>query len=194
MNKANWKDYAKKLILSAILLVVAVFLIEKSYGLWDSRTDVRFRLTISWPENGDDCICGKYTTIQEGIILLRDVQYNKLYSRMDAFEAQLRERIQELNNLPFGGITFDELSQERDYYMNVVIKGFRDCVNTFGSCINGLAKFYNNSAKEEKDKVSDFWDQHKHLWDLSDDLWDRIEPLYDVVNEFWEAGNRKIDY
>ena len=40
--------------------------------------------------------------------------------------------------------------------MNVVIKGFRDCVNTFGSCINGLAKFYNNSAKEEKDKFPTF--------------------------------------
>jgi hypothetical protein len=136
-----------------------------------------------------------YDTIQEGIDLLKDIQYPKIYNRMDAFENQLEARIVELNALPFGGITYDELSQECNDYRNVDIARLRDCVSTYGQCcINNLTAIYNSLTWEEKCQIPDFWDQHSNLWGLSDQLWNKYDELYDIGNEVWEAGENKIDY
>lgn len=180
----------------AVLIMGTVLFAGTGYGLWGHNADVRFKLTISKPEGEEDfCICGTYTTIQEGIDLLKDVQYPKIHNRMVAFEDRIRGRIAELNELPFGGITSEELSQEYKQYMNVNIPRFRNHVSTYGShCINELAAFYRRSTKEEQDQVPDFWQQHTHLWSLSDQLWDKLDELYPVVNEFLKAGQKKIDY
>lgn len=186
----------KNLIFVITLLIIVTAIIGTSFALWGHNTEVKFKLSISRPEDDDNsCICGTYSSIQEGIDLLKDIQYPKIYDRMDAFVSQLQERIIELNNLPYGGITFDELSQERDQYVNVDIMGFKKCIETYGQhCIQNLKEFYEQSPQEEKQQVPDFWAQHDMLWRLSDQLWDRYSELYRVVDEFWEAGERKIKY
>lgn len=165
------------------------------YALWRHNTEVVFNLTISEPEQGDGCcVCGMYDTVQEGIDLLRDVQYPKVYNRLDAFKNQIEARIIELEALPYGGITFDELSQERNQYMADIAE-FRECVRTYGQCcINTLTAIYNSLTWQEKSQIPDFWTQHSNLWDLSDQLWYKLDELYDVVDEFWEVGESKIDY
>lgn len=186
-----------KKIVSIIVLsiMVAAFLAGTGYGLWGHNTDVKFKLTISQPEEDSCCICGTYTSIQEGIDLLKNVQYTKICNRMDRFKDRLRARIAELNNLPIGGITKDELSQEIDRYRNVDIKQITECISTYGSCcINELANFYNKSSEKEKMQVPDFWDQHDELWDLSDQLWDRCDELYDIVDEVEKVGKKKIKH
>ncbi len=183
------------LVLSIALIAGISLLSGTGYALWRHSTSVRFKLTILKPAEDDiGCVCGTYATIREGIDLLH-IQHAKIRDRMDEFAARLQARIEEIEALPYGGITYEELKEERNRYVNVDIKNFRDYIITFGShCINGLAKFYNQSSKEEKDQVPDFWEQHGILWDLSDELWDRHDGLYDLVNEFWKAGEKKIDW
>ncbi|MGI6189630.1 MAG: hypothetical protein ACOYI1_07880 [Caldicoprobacteraceae bacterium] len=194
MRKAIRKNRIKKIVIPAVVLIISAFLINAGYGLWSSRAEVRFRLTIWWPADYE-CVCGTYATIQEGIILLRDHQYNKIRGRTEAFDAYLRDRIQELGDLPYGGITFNELAQELSYYRSVLMANLRGCVDQYAECINGLTGFYNNSSQQEKNEVPDFWDQQRHLWDLQQDLWkNRVDPLYDLINELESVGQSKINW
>ena len=185
----------KFMVLAAVLLAAAV-LLQISYGIWRHDAEVGFRLTITRPADGD-CECcnpGTYTTIQEGIDLLKNKVYNCIYNKMESFKSQLNARITELENLPFGGITFEELSAEVKQYREVDIARFGRCITKYGSYINELAQFYRNSPKEEKDKVPNFWDQYDGLWLLSDQLWYKRDELYDVVDDLWAVGESKIDY
>lgn len=184
----------KKLSVVVFMLIMSGALCSISYALWRHNTEVRFKLTISQPVHDTDCFNCTYSTIQEGIDLHKNVQYPKYYNRMDNFKSQLQARITELNNLPFGGITYQELSDECNRYRNVDIAGFGTIIDNFGTCIDKLATFYKNSTKTEKSKVPDFWAQHNNLWDLSDQLWNKRQELYDTVNALWAAGESKIDY
>jgi hypothetical protein len=189
--------YIKRFIavLTAFILILTAAVINKSYALWRQNAEVKFTLTISQPpqENGC-CICGKYTTIQEGIDLLKHVQFPKIYGNMDLFKGQLNARAKELENLPFGGITYDELKAEVDQYRDVDIQAFVNCINTYADCIRNLNAFYQNSTEEEKQQVPDFWSQHSNLWSLHTQLWSKHNELYTAVNAVWAAGEKKIDY
>lgn len=185
----------KRITVIITILIISCFTINFSYALWNHNAEVKFKLTISKPEYDDnDCICGKYSTIQEGIDLLKYTQFNKFYNRMDRFKSTLQARISQLNGLPFGGITYDELSTECNNYRNVDIAAFGNTINVYGTCINNLATFYRNSPQSEKDKVPDFWTQYNNLWSLSNQLWSKRQELYDMVNQVWSAGEAKIDY
>lgn len=188
----------KKIALIIVILIAGISIFfGTSYALWRHNTEVKFNLTISEPEEEDEsdyCVCGTYNTIQEGIDILRDIQYPRIYNRMDTFENQLCDRISEINDLPYGSITLPELKEERDYYMGIIDE-LGSCVRTYGSCcIKGLEKFYKKATKEEQNQVPDFWTQHSELWDLSNQLWSKRNELYDAINAFWEAGLRKINF
>jgi len=186
----------KKIALIIVILIVGMSLFfGTSYALWRCNTEVKFNLTISEPEDEFNCcICGTYNTIQEGIDILKHIQYPRIYNRMDTFENQLWDRISEINDLPYGSITLPELEEERNYYMSIIDE-FGNCVRTYGSCcINNLANFYSNAPTEEQNQVPDFWDQHSELWDLSNQLWSRRNELYNALNAFWEAGLSKINF
>lgn len=185
----------KKLRLLIITLLTAILFFGTSYAIWRHNAEVSFRLTIKKPADSEcECDPGTYTTIQEGINRLRINVYNCIYNKMERFKNQLKARITELENLPFGSITYEELSAEVQNYRNVDINGFGKCINKYGSYINDLVKFYNNSSDEEKNEVPDFYDQHDGLWRLSDQLWHKRDELYDVLDALWSVGESKIDY
>ena len=174
-----------KWVIPVLLMPVLIFNI--SFALWKHDAEIRFRVTISQPAHGS------YDTILEGI------QYNiAIYERIRpdilSFNQQLTERIAEINDLPYGGITFEELSQERNHYRSVVIPEFRERIQGFAQAINELTVFYKNSSQEEKNEVPDFWDYHQILWDYRVMLDNLCLELDDLVTEFWYAGEEKIDY
>ncbi|MDT3699987.1 MAG: hypothetical protein RO469_11245 [Thermincola sp.] len=183
----------KQGIIIVFILIASYFLTTESFALWKQDAEVKFTLNISQPQE-EGFGCGNYSTIQEGIDMLKDIKYNYIYNKMDQFESELAARVIELNNLPFGGITLAELQEECNNYRNVDITGFGTIINKYGDCINKLADFYRNSTQEEKNQVPDFWDQHNTLWDLHTQLWDKRQGLYDAVNAVWQAGEAKIDY
>jgi hypothetical protein len=181
-------------ILSIILLsaIGASVFLGTGYALWRHNAEVRFSLTISQYE--DEllfCVCGTYSTIKEGIEILRDRQYPGIYSSIDKLVNEIYVRTDEINNLPVGGITFQELSAERSVFMEA-IQMWRSYITQYGTCINTLTQVYNNSSIEEKSQVPDFWSHHSHLWSLRDDLWDKTEEFYNALDEFWEVGEQKI--
>lgn len=187
-------DISKLKVFIITLLIAALFL-GASYAIWRHDAEVGFRLTIKMPAgSGGECPPVEYTTIQEGIRVLKNNVYNCMYNKMESYKNQLNARITELKRLPFGGITYDELSSEVDEYRNVDIAGFGTCINRYGTYINDLAAFYNSSTEDEKNEVPDFWDQHDQLWQLSDQLWHKRQELYDVVDALWSVGESKIDY
>ncbi|HHW31913.1 MAG TPA: hypothetical protein GXX20_09625 [Clostridiaceae bacterium] len=106
----------------------------------------------------------------------------------------LYARIDELNNLPFGGITYEELDAEVNKYRNVDIEGFGNCIETYGNCIVTLGEFYENSTPEEKKQVPNFWTESSGLWILHSQLWTKRSELYIVVSELWTAGQSKINW
>lgn len=187
--------YIKKLVLIVSILILFVLFLNGSYALWRHNTEVKFTLTISQPEEDYSCcICGKYSTAQEGMDLLINVQYPKIFGKMEQFKNQLYARANELDNLPFGSITYDELKAETDHYRNVDIKAFGNCINTYGDCIDTLGDFYDNLSEEEKNQIPDFWDELSGIWNLHSQLWTKRGELYTAVDAVWEAGHRKIDY
>jgi|GEM_PF-3228418 len=183
----------KPAVIVLLTLAVSVFLVSGSFAFWRHDAEVKFTLNIAKPEDGE-FNCGDYATIQEGIDLLAEIKYFHIYDMMLDFENELEARVVELNNLPFGGITLQELQAECTDYRNVDIAGFGDIINRYGNCINKLADFYRNSSPEEKAQVPDFWNQHSRLWGLHSDLWVKRQDLYNAVDEVWEAGEEKIDY
>jgi len=185
----------KKILVSVAALLVAALLLETSYGIWRHNAQVSFRLTIARPSGGDsECSPGTYGTVQEGINLLKNNVYNCMYNKMEKYKKQLNERIKELESLPFGGITQEQLSNEVQEYRNVDIQKFGTCINRYGSYINDLSEFYRNSSEQEKENVPDFWDQYDDLWDLRDQLWHKRDELYDAVDNLWSVGISKIDF
>ena len=183
----------KPAVIIFLILLMSIFLVSASFAFWKHDAEVKFTLNIAQPDDGEFS-CGDYTTIQEGIDLLADIKYFYIYDLMIEFENELDARVVELNNLPFGGITLNELREECNYYRNVDISRFGDIIDQYGNCIRKLADFYRNSSQEEKDQVPDFWTQHTMLWGLHTQLWNKRQDLYDVVEEVWEAGEEKIDY
>jgi len=173
---------------------VCYFLIDVAFALWNNNSEVKFTLTISQPEQAGDCGCGNYSTIQEGINLLKNEKYNYINNMMDQFAVLLENRISQLQNLPFGDITFAELNAEVNAYRQVNIKAFGDCIGMYGDCINILSALYRKASQKEKQEVPDFWDQHTQLWNLHGLLWDKRDELYSLVNEVWRVGETKIDY
>jgi hypothetical protein len=185
----------RQIFIVVVIIIGTMLFTGISYGLWGHNADVKFKLTISKPEDECCCICGTYSTIQEGIDLLRNVQYPKIYNRMDALKEQIEQRITELNALPFGGITLEELQQEYDQYKAKIDVKFYNCIETYGDCIRGLADFYERSSEEEKKQFPNFWkDEHSELWNLHSQLWTKRSSLYTVLSAFWTAGHQKIDY
>jgi len=186
----------RKLKVFIITLLIAVFLLGTSYAIWKHDAEVSFRLTIKMSA-GSGCECCNpvtYTTIQEGINKLKNDVYNCIYNKMENYKSKLYARIAELESLPFGDITYEELSAEVQQYRNTDIAGFGTCITKYGKYINDLAAFYNNSSQEKKDEVPDFWQQHDKLWWLSDQLWHKRDELYDIVDDLWDIGESKIDY
>ena len=185
----------KKLSVVALILIVSGALFSISYALWRHNAEVRFRLTITQPVHNEfECPGCIYNTIQDGIDLHKNVRYPALYDMMDRYKSQLQARVTELNNLPFGGITYQELSAECNRYRDVDITGFGDMITGYGTCIRRLADFFNSSTQEAKNEVPDFWTQHNNLWSLHNQLWSKRQELYDAVNAVWSVGQSKIDY
>ncbi len=183
----------KPAVIILLALAVSVFLVSGSFAFWKQDAEVKFTLNIARPDDGEFS-CGDYATIQEGIDLLAEIKYFHIYDMMLDFENELEARVVELNNLPFGGITLQELQAECTYYRNVDLARFGNIINRYGNCINKLAAFYNNSSPEEKAQVPDFWNQHGELWGLHGDLWVKRQDLYNAVDKVWKAGEKKIDY
>jgi hypothetical protein len=165
-----------------------------SYALWNHDAEVTMVLTITPPDpDEEDFECGDYSTIQEGIYLLRDIKYPYLYEKTDDLQNVLEARIQQLNELPFGGITLEELQAEYDGYQSK-LDNLGTMINKYGQCINALGEFYNNSSQEEKGQVPDFWSIYSSLWNLHTELWVKRGELYNKLSEFWIVGHSKIDY
>ncbi|NLZ92890.1 MAG: hypothetical protein GX922_02550 [Firmicutes bacterium] len=181
--------YFKGIII--LILLMSFLVIGTSYALWTQDSEIKFALTISTPPE-EEFTCGTYDTIQEGIDLLKGSKYNFIASRLDNFANMLAARVTELNNLPVGGITWDELLHECAEYRDVANNKFGGYLNKYGQCINKLANFYNQSTPEEKAAVPDFWDQHTALWALHSQLWNKRSTLYTAINEVQEAGETKI--
>ena len=174
-----------RIVIPALLLPVLAFNIN--FALWNHNAEIRFRITITQPAPS------YYDTIAGGIQYNINI-YESIKRDILSFKQQLMERIDEINELPFGCITQAELSQECLYYRNEVIAGFGERINGFGQAINELTDFYRNSSQEEKDEVPDFWEQHQALWDYFEILWSLRDELYSLVDEFEEAGQGKIYY
>jgi hypothetical protein len=185
------KKPAVNIFLMLAILVASIFLIKTSFALWSHKAAVGFTLNISQPQEEEFC-CGHYTTIQEGINILRDIKYIYIYNKMDQFENALEARVVELNNLPPGGITLEELQEECKNYQNVA-KGLKNIIKQYKHCLDGLADFYRNSSQEDKDEVPDFWDQHNSLCDLQEQLKDeKLKDIEDLIKAVREAGKEKI--
>lgn len=176
-----------------MVLILSMICTSVSYGLWRYNSEVRFTLTISQPEvDYGCCICGKYTTVQEGLDLLSNVQYPKLYSRMDAFEKQLYARAEEINNMPPGSITYDELEAELEQYEEVIL-GFGNCITIYGDCIENLNKFYSNLPNEEQKEIQNFWVELSKRWTLHSQLWTKRSQLYTAWSAVRTAGLSKVN-
>ena len=188
--------YIKRFAVVVLVLIAAYFLVSISFALWRHDSEVVFNLTISEPENEEGCCCDNvtYTTIQEGIDVLRDEVYNCINNKLENYKDMLEARIVELNNLPFGGITLAELQAECGQYRNVDLVKFGNCINKYADCIDQLSDFYRHSTKAERNAVPDFWTQSNNLWTLHTQLWNKRNVLYGIVNEVWDAGEAKIDY
>ena len=175
-----------------VVLLVSIMFIGTSYALWRHDSEIKFTLTISFPEN--EFNCGTYDTIQEGLELLKGCKYNFIVRRLDEFAGMLEARIEELNGLPVGGLSWDELREELKQYRKVDMEKYKSYIHKYKGCIDKLADFYRKSTPEEKEKVPDFWDQHKHLYDLHNELWTKWIALYPLINEVERLGQSKIDW
>ena len=183
----------KKSTIITLISILSITFFGTSYALWGQNAEVSFRLTISEPEHFDfDCPGCTYDTVQEGFDLHRFVQYPAAYNMMASYKDRLQDRVAELNSLPFGGITAQELSQEVNRYRDELGR-FGDMINAFGTCIRRLADFYNSLPWEERSQIPDFWEKHDLLWSLSNNLWSKRSELYDAVNAVEAAGQAKID-
>lgn len=185
--------HIKKILLfiPVIIIILSLLMMTFTFALWNKDTEVRFRLSISSPE--DDFVYPEYDTVSEGLEVIGEDLYTILCNKMGNFDFNLDDRLEELNNLHVGGITQQEVQQECNYYRNVVLAGFGDYINQYGRYINELGSFYSQLPQEEKDKYPDFWtNQFQELWAKFNHLWELRNQLYLLVNEVEQAGYAKV--
>ena len=188
----------RKIIALLIIILLSLIFLNVGYGLWSHDTDVAFNLTISPPKDDGKgfncCICGTYDTIEEGLTILETVQYDRIHNWMDEFEAQLKERTLELENMPIGSVTADEIRGEVARYREDIIgKEMGGCITTYGNhCLARIRELYQNPSSENKEEVVDFWKRYDGIWVSSDELWARRDKLYPEVDSLEQMGQSRV--
>jgi hypothetical protein len=190
------KKPAVNIFLMLAILVASIFLIKTSFALWSHKAAVGFTLNISQPQE-EECCCGSYQTIIEGIAALRN-KYDSIYNRMVSFEEALQARERELNELPPGGITKEKFEKECEYYKDVIKKFGDEIMDKYKNCcLKVLDDFYKNSSEEEKNLAEQqaqeeygmslealfFQLDFKHLKDKLNDLEDWVKKVEDAGKE-----------